>query len=83
MRREQRRKKMGSALCNASPAYRSHLWCPYCDRVVEFQFYEYYEDVMCLACKRSFPPHTWPKGFDIKTGELKKEKEVDEQIKKL
>ena len=50
---------------------RLKLWCPYCDEVVEFGFQHYYDEVWCLECLRRFPfEHQWPKGFDIKTGEL-------------
>jgi len=50
------------------------LWCPYCDEVVLFGQQEWYDDVWCTKCKRVFSPdsrhHQWPKGLDIKTGEL-------------
>ena len=48
-----------------------NLWCPYCDEVVVFGAQFYYDDVWCTKCGRWFPHHyQWPKGFDIKTGEL-------------
>lgn len=47
------------------------LWCPYCDEVNAFAAFEYYEDVTCRKCGRRFPPHHWPRGFDLKTGKLK------------
>ncbi len=31
----------------------------------------------CHGCGRGFPPHTWPKGFDIKTGELERDSGKD------
>lgn len=68
---------MGSAICNGTPARPLMLWCPYCDKVLLFQTYEYYWGVYCHGCGRGFPPHTWPKGFDIKTGELEMDKEEE------
>lgn len=62
---------MGSALCNGVRGRNTKFWCPYCDEVLPFRTYEWYNDVWCTQCKRGFPPNTWPKGFDIRTGELK------------
>jgi hypothetical protein len=56
------------------------LWCPYCDKVVNYGSQDYFDDVWCTECKRIFDRdprfHKWPKGFDIKTGELKQKKEL-------
>jgi hypothetical protein len=30
----------------------------------------WYDERKCLQCCRFFPPHTFPKGLDVKTGEL-------------
>ena len=46
-------------------------WCPYCDEITGFSAQEWYDDVVCTRCHRMFPPHTFPKGIDILTGELK------------
>ena len=58
-------------ICGGVPGPRLKLWCPYCDEIKEFYTYEYYDDVTCPDCLRRFPPHFWPRGFDIKTGKLK------------
>ncbi len=54
------------------------LWCPYCDEVGKFGHQHWYEEVWCMKCKRRFSSwwkhHKWPKGFDIKTGELTDER---------
>jgi hypothetical protein len=49
------------------------MWCPYCDEVVKFGAQHYYDGIWCMKCKRDFPPHTFPKGFNRYTGELKNE----------
>ena len=52
------------------------LWCPYCDKITQFGMQDWYEDVWCLDCGFRVPPDTWPKGFDIKTGELENENAI-------
>ncbi len=52
-----------------------NLWCPYCDEIVKFGMQYYYDEIWCTKCGLDFPPHQWPKGFDIKTGELSNEME--------
>jgi hypothetical protein len=53
------------------------LWCPYCDEIVDFGVQYYYGDAWCTKCNRVFSSYwrhcKWPKGLDIKTGELIKE----------
>ena len=45
-------------------------WCPYCDRIVKFGKQNYYDEIWCMECKADFPPHTFPKGIDPRTGEI-------------
>ena len=60
-------------ILRAKADYYTNLWCPYCDEVVPFGGQHYYNDAWCAVCNRIFPvEHQWPKGFDIKTGEIKK-----------
>ncbi len=51
-----------------------YIWCPYCDEVLPFGHQYYYEDWWCTKCHRMFPnQHQFPKGFNIKTGDLAKD----------
>lgn len=59
--------------------YHIDYWCPYCDEVVPFGHQNYYEEIWCTKCKRIFSSywrhHKFPKGIDIKTGELLEQRE--------
>ena len=52
------------------------LWCPYCDKIMQFGIQDYYADVWCINCSFRVPPDTWPRGFNIKTGELENESAI-------
>lgn len=45
-------------------------WCPYCDKIVTWKAIIYFDLFICMSCKREFPPNTFPKGLNSKTGEL-------------